>query len=345
MTQALAPLERKALLLDQLEAEFRLDGLRKSLGASGEGVPRELWERLLLAPLREFFGRAGKELRAALVTSAWELAGGRDSMPLEAAMLVELLHGGSLIIDDIQDGSEVRRGGAALHLLIGEPLAINTGNWLYFYAEELASRLGLPAAAELELRRAVSSAVLHCHYGQALDLSARVGLLGRSQVPKVVRATTLLKTGSLFELAARVGAISAGASLPVTQRLAEFGQMLGVGLQMLDDLSGICSPHRRHKGHEDLLNGRPTWPFAWLAEELDELGYSRVQHTMREVERRDLHPEVVAEVLRERLGASGKVKVHAHLVQALERLRGGIGPSAALRALELQVARIEEGYA
>jgi geranylgeranyl pyrophosphate synthase len=345
MTQAFVPLERQELLLRQLEAEFRIDGLCENLGGSADAVPRELWERSLLGPLREFFGRPGKELRAALVTSAWQIAGGKGALPREAAMLVELLHGGSLIIDDIQDGSELRRGGTALHRVIGEPLAINTGNWLYFYAEELAGRLSLAPLAELELRRAVSSAVLRCHYGQALDLSARVGMLAQPQVATVVRATTELKTGSLFALAARVGAISAGASAELGAELAEFGQTLGVGLQMLDDLSGLCSPRLRHKGHEDLVNGRPTWLWAWLADEIDELGYTRLQHAVREVERGALSPDVVADALRERLSISGRARVHEHFARARERLRASAGPSAALRALELQVTRLEESYA
>lgn len=345
MTQAFVPLQGNPLLLRQLEAEFGVDGLCEALGGCAEGVPRELWERSLLGPLREFFGRPGKELRAALVTSAWEIAGGRGAMPQESALLVELLHGGSLIIDDIQDGSELRRGGAALHRLVGEPLAINTGNWLYFYAEELAGRLNLAPSAELELRRAVSSAVLRCHYGQALDLSARVGLLAQAHVPTVVRATTELKTGSLFELAARVGAISAGAPRALIRELADFGRMLGVALQMLDDLSGICSLARRHKGHEDLVNGRPTWVWAWLAQELDELGYTRLQHSVREVERRTSSPETLADALRERLSPWARARVQAHLDRARERLRANVAPSAALRALEAHVARLADGYA
>lgn len=341
MTQAFVPLPRKDLLISEIETELCVNGL----GAAAEGVPRELWERCLLGPAREFFGRGGKGFRAELVTSAWEIAGGRGDLPIEAAMLVELLHGGSLIIDDIQDGSEQRRGAPALHLLIGAPLAINTGNWLYFYAEALASRLGLAPSAELALRRAVNSAVLRCHYGQALDLSAQVGVLAHSQVLKVVRATTLLKTGSLFELAARIGAITAGATDAVTERLAAFGRGLGIGLQMLDDLSGVCSARHRHKGEEDLIHGRPTWVWAWLAEQLDELGYSRLQHTMREVERRVLAPEVVMAVLRERVAAPGRAKVQSHLARTLADLYAVMGPSPALRSLEVQVARIEESYA
>jgi geranylgeranyl pyrophosphate synthase len=241
MTQAYAPIELPLPLLLRLEAELGSDAPCPGLDIDCNGVPRQLWEQCLLGPLREFLTRTGKELRAALVLSAWEIAGGRAPLPSEAKLLVEVLHAGSLIIDDIQDGSTVRRGGRSLHLVIGEPLAINAGNWLYFYAEELAGQLGLAPTAELELRRSVAKAVLHCHYGQALDLSTQIGMLAQRQVPELVRVTTSLKTGSLFELAAEVGAICAEAGAGVTQALARFGQALeyvlvGIGFEPLNDL-------------------------------------------------------------------------------------------------------------
>lgn len=329
-------------LLQRLEAELRSDVLGPGLAV--EGVPSELWELSLLGPLREFLARAGKELRAALVVSAWEMAGGGAPLPSEAPLLVEVLHVGSLIIDDIQDGSLVRRGGRSLHLLIGEPLAINAGNWLYFYAEQLAGRLGLAAAAELSLRRAVSRAVLNCHYGQALDLSTRIGMLAQRQVPQLVQTTTRLKTGSLFELAAEVGAICAGASEDTTAALAKFGRALGIGLQMLDDLGGIYCARQCHKGHEDLLHGRPTWIWAWLAEELDELSYTRLQHAARDVERRELHPEVLAKAIRERLGSAARARVRAQFERALDELRAAVGASPALKSLEGRLARLEQSY-
>lgn len=342
MTQAYAPIDVPLPLLQQLEAELRSDAIGH--GAGTDGVPRELWERSLLGPLREFLAREGKELRASLVVSGWEIAGGRAPLPSGAPLLVEVLHAGSLIIDDIQDGSLVRRGGRSLHLLIGEPLAINAGNWLYFYAEQLAGRLGLAPNAELELRRAVSRAVLNCHYGQALDLSTQIGMLAHRQVAQLVRTTTSLKTGSLFELAAEVGAICAGAGEDTTRALARFGQALGVGLQMLDDLGGIYCARQCHKGHEDLLNGRPTWVWAWLAEELDELSYTRLQHSAREVERRDLHPEILAKAIRERLGDAGRRRVRAQLTRALDELRAAVGASPAFKSLENRLTRLEQSY-
>jgi geranylgeranyl pyrophosphate synthase len=328
----------------RLDFEFEPVELARNLGGGALELPVELWRRALLDPLHEFLSRPGKEFRASLVESAWALAGGRGELPQEAPLLVELLHAGSLIIDDIEDRSSSRRGRPALHTLVGEPLAINLGNWLYFYAEQLAGRMGLPAALELELRRAMSSSLTRCHYGQALDLSVHIGALTQAHVPAVVRETARLKTGGLFALSARVGAIAARAEDGASAALSDFGESLGIALQMLDDLSGLFVQRRCHKGHEDLIHGRPTFPWAWLAEELDELSYSRLQCRAREVEQHELHPEVLAELIREKLDGRGELVARRHLTNALVRLRQQFGASPALHALEAELRRLEKAY-
>ena len=113
---------------------------------------------------------------------------------------------------------------------------------------------------------------------------------------------------------------------------------------MLDDLSGLFEERRAHKGHEDLVNGRPTWPWAWLARQLDEVSYSRLQHRAREVERRELHPEVLAKALRRELGATPYRAVHDQLGQALARLEKKVESRSSLDPLTEEIERLERAY-
>ncbi len=344
MSQAAYPIPEPLRLLELLEREHRTPELAQTIGFGRESAPRELIDSSLLDPLREYLARPGKEFRARLVEAAWQIAGGRGRFPADAPLLVEVLHAGSLVIDDIQDRSPYRRGGPALHRSIGEPLAINAGNWLYFFAERLAGRLGVPALMELELRRVMSESVLRCHYGQALDLSTRMASLAQRQVPSVVRATTQLKTGSLTALAMRIGAVLAGADPSSLQALGEFGSEFGAGLQMLDDLSGIYNQRRCHKGHEDLVEGRPTWPWALLAESSTELDFSRLQQRAREVERRELPPEYLAQLIRDALGQRGQPSVRAHFASAIADLEGHFGRSNEVDGLAAELADLEKSY-
>jgi geranylgeranyl pyrophosphate synthase len=340
MTTAALEYEQTAPLAELLEWELS----RPDSTFQPESLdPRHL-EASLAGPLRDFLQRPGKEFRARLVQTSWALAGGRGEPPPLLPWVVELLHSGSLIIDDIEDGSAYRRGAPALHVLHGLPVALNAGNWLYFWAFSLLERMELPAATELQLHRAMSRALLDCHRGQALDLTLRMGDLGQREVARAVEQTTALKTGCLLELAANLGALAANAGQERTLTLARFGRELGIALQMLDDLGGIFSESRAHKGHEDLLLGRPTWPWAWLAASVSETEYAALQRLARQVEQRDRHPEELAEKMREHLGSAPRRRVQQRVRRAFAQLKQNLGPSPALTQLSAEIARLERSY-
>jgi geranylgeranyl pyrophosphate synthase len=321
-------------------AEMLLGDDRAALPADVK-VSDWLWERALFRPIREMALRPGREFRGRLTHIAWELAGGVGTLPPELAAVVEAYHLGSLIVDDIEDGSALRRGAPALHHLIGLPLALNAGNWLYFWPGALLSRAGLEPSIELRLRGATDRAILRCHYGQALDLSVRITELRQDEVSNVVYATTRLKTGSLMELAAELGAIAAGADAPCTQKLAELGREMGVGLQMLDDWSGIAWERRRHKGREDLVAARPSWVWAWLAERADPVSYRRLRLLGEAVARGEADVHELATTLAERVGDAGRRAVHARLGAALAGAREVFGAARGIAELENELARLE----
>jgi geranylgeranyl pyrophosphate synthase len=333
-------------LVRLLREEFEEPCLSRTLDATPHRVDPRHWHAALCGPLLELLGRDGKGFRSRMVEVAYALGAGAaaEEMPRQLPLIVEALHAGSLIIDDIEDDSKYRRGRPALHCLVGVPLALNAGNWLYFLPHRLLEELKLAAEVELELRRAVDCAVLRCHYGQALDLGVRLGTLAQAEVFDVVNLSTRLKTGSLLELAAEVGAIAGGADAKLRAELARFARSYGVALQMLDDTSGIYQAPRAHKGHEDLRQGRPTWPWAWLARRLDELSYSRLQHHAQAVERAETHPEVLASALRRQLGDAPNRAIHGQLRDAFDRLEARVQKSALLSPLADEIERLEAAY-
>jgi geranylgeranyl pyrophosphate synthase len=337
---ALRTLQERPLLEALLDREFSEERLSATLDLESP-LPEQLWDRALSGPLRAMACRPGKEFRRQLVAIGWQLSGARGEPPPELPGIVEALHLGSLIVDDIEDGSASRRGGPSLHLLVGTPLALNAGNWLYFLPGLLVSRLELPRTRELPLRRAIERSVLRCHYGQALDLSTRVTELRQRDVANVVATTTRLKTGSLTELAATLGGLAAGAAPEVVGALATMGRDFGVALQMLDDLTGLTSIERCHKGHEDLLAARPTWPWAFLAEHVDEVAYQRLRSLAEEVVSRDLHPETPAEPLREQVASIGFSAIRTHLRRTRDKLSEAIGEPEGFAALAAEMERLE----
>ena len=343
MTNHAFAMEAPCSLLTLLSEEFEPRQLANVLGGEHQ-VPAHLWEPALVGPLTDFLGRPGKEFRARLVQLGWQLSGRNHPPPAELPLVVEALHSGSLIVDDIEDESNQRRGAPALHCRYGLPRALNAGNFLYFWALELLSRLGLPPITELALHRSFSRTLLACHQGQALDLSVDVTELAQVEVLPTVSAVTQLKTGKLCELSAQMGALAAGAPHSKAQAIARFGSELGIGLQMLDDLGGIVSERRAHKGHEDLRHRRATWPWAWAAERLDTLAYAKLQTLGRAIAISGEHPEQLARQLRAAVATHGRSVAHARLAAALARLAEAVPEPRALLELEHELARLEKSY-
>lgn len=323
------------VLRTMLDDHFDLRELSRVLALDDErGLA--LARRVLHPPVADMVARPGKEVRARLVEHAFSIARAAAPctcahLPPELPQIVEMLHAGSLVIDDIEDEATTRRGAPALHRTWGLPIALNAGNWMYFWPLVVLSSLPLEQRAALAMHRRVANTLIRCHQGQALDLALRIDTLAQEDVAAAVSATTRLKTGSLLELACGLGAIAAHASPDVERALATFGREVGVALQMFDDLSGIISPSRKNKGLEDLAASRPTWPWAWLAEELDAPSFRALQRAS-------------IETLRGHLGPRLRRKPREQLDRALQELRLAI-PHVSIASLERDVRTLEHAYA
>lgn len=305
-------------------------------------VPGRLWDQALLDPLRDFLQRPGKRFRERLVAGAFRMAGGRGEPPAELPVLVELLHAGSLIVDDIEDESAVRRGAPALHVEHGLARALNAGNWLYFWPQMLIARSRLPDPLRLAIHERVATALLRCHQGQALDVSIDVRELGRDETPGVVKAMSRLKTGGLMELAAACGALAARAEPRVVHALSALGRDVGIGLQMLDDLSGYLSASRAHKAAEDLRLHRPTWIWAWLAEAGEQVDFDAALACLRAATSDEERAPLLAHL--RGVARAARPLVRAHFVEATRRVAQLVGESPTLAAVRHELVELEESY-
>ena len=341
MTAATQPAAKLPDLVSLLERTFLRDGPSDGVLAQ---VPRALWDEALLEPLREFLARPSKQFRARLVELGFRLAGGdKGALPRELGLIIESLHAGSLIVDDIEDDSDARRDGPSLHRSVGLPLALNAGNFLYFWPQVVLSHAPLPAATRLLAHERLVHCLMRCHQGQALDLSVSVDELAQGDVASVVLAIGALKTGGLLGLATALGALAAGADERSVEAISAFGCAIGVGLQMLDDMSGIQNPRRRAKAHEDLGHARATFVWACLAEELDDGPYEQLRRELEGV-RAGGSPEALIERMRFRLGAHGTKRVRSHFAHALADVRAAIGDTPLFTEFADELVRLERSY-
>jgi len=271
---------------------------------------------------------------------AWSLVGRDDDPPPELPLLVELLHAGSLVVDDIEDGSIQRRGRSALHRLIGVPAALNIGNWLYYWPQTLLKGLDLPVATELELHRLWADAVRVCHEGQALDLTARIGDLHPTDVISVCRVVSEWKTGTLMGMAAELGATAAGGDAEVIAAVHTFGIRVGVGLQMQNDLGELTGAAGPIKHPEDLVHGRITWPWAWAAERLPAAKFDALQIRGAKLAAGSGDAAALARDLLAALGPDPVGPVRAALAEAYRDLAAAVGPHSELANVRVELDRL-----
>jgi len=310
------------------------------------GVPRAIWNDALLAPLRDFLARPSKNFRAGLVELGYRLVGGVPAdaaLPLELPLIIECLHAGSLIIDDIEDASTERRGAPALHRSYGVPRALNAGNWLYFWPQVLLGRVPLSTAARLAAHERLALCLLRCHEGQALDLQVRVDQLQQREVAQVALTIARLKTGGLLGLAAALGALAADATPDHVSAIATLGRELGVGLQMLDDLSGVLNSARRHKALEDLQHGRVTWLWSLLSQELDRPAYDAFLRELRAVMAGGASDALI-ERMRFRVGGLGVKLARERVRAAVDELARVIGRGSWADTVLEQFTWLERRY-
>jgi geranylgeranyl diphosphate synthase type I len=203
----------------------------------------------------------GKRIRPLLVLlcSAATGADWRPSLP--AAAGVELIHNFSLIHDDIQDQSQLRRGRPTVWVKWGVPQAINAGDLMFTIAHQAALGVRETKTAQVTLD---ASCLLHqtcvdLTRGQYLDLAYE-----RMQVIPLDAYWPMVagKTAALLACCTEMGALLAGSSPDRRKAFRQFGYSLGLAFQVLDDWLGIWgdSALTGKSAENDLVSGKKTLP-------------------------------------------------------------------------------------
>ena len=200
-------LERRvALVEDRLEAVI-------------EGVdPDELSDELAHVVLA-----GGKRVRPAVTILACEALGGDTEDAVDFAAGIEFVHNASLVVDDIIDRSEVRRGTASAWAEFGHGPAIVTSDGLLGEAFALFS-------ADERAMRTVAEAMVELGEGEATELAAQPTT--EAEYMELARR----KTGALFRAAAEFGAVAGGAEPAAIESFGEYAERVGVAFQMRDDV-------------------------------------------------------------------------------------------------------------
>ncbi len=291
------------------------------------------------AQFRPIQADGGKRLRPLICLLACEALGGDIQRALPAAAGIELLHNFSLIHDDIQDNSPMRRHRETVWHLWGMPQAINAGDGMLILAHLALQPLqerGVPPATVVQTLRVLDQTCFRLCQGQYLDIAFE-----QREAVDVEEYLRMIggKTASLIAASAEIGAMLATDGSQAIAASREFGWELGLAFQMVDDILGIWGdPQVTGKSAaSDILSRKKTLPILFALQHLpasSAAAFGRVYAQER------LAEEDVPQILGwlEQAGARADViqRAELHTQRALAALdrTGGSGPAQEqLRAL------------
>ena len=238
------------------QIQSRIEAALEKLLPRADASPQSLHQAMRSAMLG-----GGKRVRPLLCQATGEMFGALPDALDAAACAVELIHGYSLVHDDLpcMDNDVLRRGKPTCHVEFGEATALLAGDALQSLAFRTLADAGLPSTAISLLADAAGS--LGMAGGQGLDLDA----VGKTLSPDALENMHRLKTGSLIRAAVLLGAQCAkpGAKSDEAERaaLSGFANTIGLLFQVMDDiLDAESSTETLGKtAGKDAANDKPTY--------------------------------------------------------------------------------------
>lgn len=221
-----------------------------------EGPPH-LYDLVSDYPLRK-----SKGLRASLCLATCAALGGNPRQALKSAVAIELLHNAFLIHDDVQDGSQSRRGAPTLHEQHGIPIAINVGNATNLLALQrlMENRRILGPQLSWSVFQETEQMMRHTLEGQAIELDWIRRNVSHLDVKDYLRMCLKKTSWYSFIYPMRVGALIAGNGRLDADHFCRFGWYIGAAFQIQDDILNLTGDYGTY-GKEiggDLLEGKRT---------------------------------------------------------------------------------------
>ena len=220
--------------------------------------------------------RGGKRFRPALLLLCAEWFGASYEDALPSAVALELFHNFALIHDDIEDSSLFRRGKPTLHHLHGIPLAINAGDSLFGMVYEilLTNRARFGDQKALDIIGLFNQVFRATFEGQAYDIGwvANNYFPSREEYFEMIRRKTGVYSG---RGPCQLGALIADAPPDILKKVGDFGEALGIGFQIKDDLlnleddAGESKEYGKERGG-DIREGKRTLITIHMLENLDQ---------------------------------------------------------------------------
>ena len=279
-----------------------------------EFMPVEYPQRIFKA-MKYTVTLPGKRLRPVMCLETCRMFGGNYKDAIPTACAIEMLHAQTLIHDDLpcMDNDDYRRGKLTNHKVFGEAHAVLAGDALLTFAPQLILKHSKNLGAEKLIKILEEYFQAAGAYGviagqivdieseklmQSFEFSGKIDI-EKSELEKTLEYIHTHKTGDLFKLALRTGAIIADANEEQLNQITEFGQNLGVAFQIADDILDETSTFEQMGKTigKDKAEGKLTYTSLYGLEKSKEELNKLIDRCFNILERNNLKSEVFEQIL------------------------------------------------
>jgi geranylgeranyl diphosphate synthase type I len=262
-------LEETAPLIDKaiekyIPREFSEDSVLFKVNPPKFSSNMEALNKGVAEPIWELLDRGGKRWRPALFLLICEALGEKPEDCLDFAIIPEVVHNGTLIVDDLEDSSELRREKPCTYKVFGVDIAVNAGNAMYYLPllPLIEKKASLPAETLRDIYEVYVQEMINLSLGQAMDITWHRGIADADNLDeKDYLQMCAYKTGTLARMSAKISAVLAGASKELVNKLGSFAESIGVAFQMQDDVLDLTGQEfAKKKGGvgQDITEGKRT---------------------------------------------------------------------------------------
>ncbi|MFH0713740.1 MAG: polyprenyl synthetase family protein [Candidatus Micrarchaeota archaeon] len=259
------------------------EAMEKICGKARYAYDVETASQCIHGPAWDLLSRGGKRWRPGLFLLSHEAFGGDAKKVMDFVLIPEVVHNGTLMIDDIEDDSALRRGQPCTHKKYGVDVAINAGNAMYYLPllALIKNKGKFPDAMLLKAYEVYSQEMINISYGQGMDIWWHRGNKYDVSEQEYLQMCAY-KTGTLARMSAKIGALLAGANDEQVEAIGKFAETIGVAFQIQDDILNLTGEEfAKGKGRgEDIHEGKRTLMAIYCLSKADKKDAARLREIL-----------------------------------------------------------------
>lgn len=242
---------------EKLDSDY-LDGI---LGKTRYEYDLDSINKSITEPAWDILKRGGKRWRPALFLLIVKAMGADLEKIQDFVIIPEIIHNGTLMTDDVEDDSELRRGKPCIHKIYGVDVAINTGNFMYYIPLTILikNKDNLDPKTLLRVYGVYTKEMINLSIGQGLDIWWHKGKANGITEKQYLQMCSC-KTGTLSRMAAKLAVALSGGTEEQEEKIGRFAESIGIAFQIQDDvLSASGGKFQEKKGYgDDITEGKRT---------------------------------------------------------------------------------------